>query len=406
VAVGVVRDAAGRVTGYAESARDVTEFKRLQEQYRQAQKMEAVGQLAAGVAHDFNNLLTVIGGYSSLLLESLPADDKHREAAAEIREAGERAARLTGQLLAFSRQQVLDPVVLDLNEVAGHAGRLLERLIGEGVRVVLDLDRHLGKVRADAGQIEQVLMNLAVNARDAMPAGGRLTIATSNADLPAGVNGLPPGRYARLAVSDTGHGMPPDVLARVFEPFFTTKEAGKGTGLGLSTVFGIVAQSGGHVTVSSAIGAGTTFEIFLPTTASSSEEPSGIKSQLVRPARGTETVLLVEDDPYVRQFAAVALQMQGYTVVEAGTGAEAMAAAEAHADAIHIVVTDVVMPEMGGRQLTDALRGRRPGLKVLFVSGYPEDAVAQFGVAAGDQFLHKPFAPLALARKVRAVLDG
>ena len=393
-------DGAGAVSGGVLVFHDASERRLLEDQFRQAQKMEAVGRLASGVAHDFNNLLTVIGGYSSLMLETMPAGDENREAVAEIHEAGERAANLTRQLLAFSRQQLLAPVVLNLNEVVSHAGRLLQRLIGEDVAVTLRLEPALWRAKADAGQLEQVLMNLAVNARDAMPDGGRLTIATANA-VEHGV------RVVRLTVRDTGCGMAEEVKARIFEPFFTTKPAGKGTGLGLPMVYGFVAQSGGRIAVESELSVGTTIAITLPAVEGDTSDAPAESFAAVPQARGDETILLVEDDPSVRQFAQAALQLQGYGVVVASRGAEAIALAHRHADRIQLVLTDVVMPEMGGKKLVDALRADRPELKVLYMSGYLDEAVVQNGVAQGaDQFLHKPFTPIALAKKVRSVLDG
>jgi PAS domain S-box-containing protein len=388
--------------------RDVTERRRLEEQLRQAQKMEAVGQLAGGVAHDFNNLLTVISGYCELLLASLPPSDPWREQLAAIRDAGERAAGLTGQLLAFSRKAIVAPKILDLNDVVDSVGKMLRRLIGEDVVLVTALAPSLDRVKADPGQVEQVIINLAVNARDAMPRGGRLTIETANRKVPeedGRDSVLPPGRYVRLAVSDTGHGMTDELKAKIFEPFFTTKEPGKGTGLGLATVYGIVKTYGGHIAVDSQVGAGTTFTVLLP-----AEEAAANRSfdEVLRVApRGTETVLLVEDDNVVRRLAQIALEAQGYTVLEAADSTAAVQVAEGHAGPVHLLLTDVVMPGLGGRDLADEVRARWPGVKVLYVSGYTDDAVVRHGVReATDAFLQKPFTPLVLARKVRAVLDA
>jgi PAS domain S-box-containing protein len=383
--------------------------RRLEEQLRQAQKMEAVGRLAGGVAHDFNNLLTVIAGYSELVMASLPPGGEERARVAAIRQAGERAAELTRQLLAFSRQQVLEPVILDLNAVASGIDRLLRRLIGEDVALASELQDGLWKVKADRGQMEQVLMNLAVNARDAMPQGGRLSLATANVELPeADPLGFPeaaPGRYVQLTITDTGCGMTDEVKARLFEPFFTTKEVGRGTGLGLATVYGIVRQSGGHIAVASKVGAGTTFRILLPAT--TEVAPRRADSVLLVPGRGTETVLLVEDEGQVRRIASLALNAQGYVVLEASDGVEGSELAARHAGPIHLLVTDVVMPEMSGRQLAEKVRAGRPGVKVLYISGYTTDTVVHHGVAElTDAFLQKPFTPAALAAKVRAVLDG
>ncbi|HEX4612892.1 MAG TPA: PAS domain S-box protein, partial [Urbifossiella sp.] len=401
-------DAAGRVVRLYGAVQDVTDRRRLEEQLRQSQKMEAIGQLAGGVAHDFNNLLTVINGYTELLLAGMPAADPRRGQMAAVLEAGERAAALTGQLLAFSRKAIVAPQVLDLNDVVDSVGRMLRRLIGEDVVLATALSPGLDRVKADPGQVEQVLMNLAVNARDAMPTGGRLTVETANVVLRAdgaGYPGLGPGSYVRLSVSDTGCGMTEDVKARVFEPFFTTKGPGRGTGLGLATVYGIVMSYGGYVGVYSEVGVGTTFTVLLPAEAAAAayrdEEPLPVAP------RGTETVLLVEDEDGVRQLARIALEARGYTVLVAPTGAAAVQLAAAHPGPIHLLLTDVVMPGMGGRQVADVVRGGRPGVKVLYVSGYTDDAVVRHGVlAAADAFLQKPYTPLTLTRKVRDVLDG
>jgi PAS domain S-box-containing protein len=386
--------------------RDISGRRRLEEQLRQSQKMEAVGRLAGGVAHDFNNLLTIINGYAEMILTGLPAADPQREPMAAIRDAADRAAGLTGQLLAFSRKAIIAPKILDLNEVVDSIGKMLRRLIGEDVILSTSLAPGLERVKADPGQVEQVVMNLAVNARDAMPTGGQVTIQTSNLrlrEVDARYSELPPGRYVRLAVSDTGHGMTDEVKAKVFEPFFTTKEPGQGTGLGLATVYGIVKTYGGNVAVESEVGVGTTFTILLPA-AAAADRPLGEPLQVA--PRGTETVLLVEDDDGVRRLARIALEAQGYTVVEAASGADAVRAAESHPTPVHLLLTDVVMPHQSGREVADAVRARRPGVKVLYVSGYTDDAVIAHGVlGATDAFLQKPFTPLGLARKVRAILD-
>jgi PAS domain S-box-containing protein len=407
VSVVAARDEAGRPKLVTAVVVDMTERKKLEEQFRQAQKMEAVGRLAGGVAHDFNNLLTVINGYGQLLLDRLPNADPTRALVQEMTGAGERAAGLTAQLLAFSRKAVVEPRVLDLNQVVGQCASLLRRLIGADITLSTALAPDLDRVQADPTQLEQVLLNLAVNAKDAMPKGGKLTIETRRVRLrgedAALYPDLPPGRYVQLAVSDTGTGMTDDVKARLFEPFFTTKEAGKGTGLGLSVVHGAVKQSGGRVDVYSERGIGTTFKILLPGV-SAPMPASGVISLV---PRGTETVLLVEDESGVRAFGRLALETQGYTVLEAGGGEEALRIASWHGGPIHLLVTDVVMPRMGGREVAEALRARHPGLKVLYVSGYTDDAVVRHGiVAATDAFLQKPFPPLALARKVREVLDA
>ncbi|QJW95930.1 PAS domain S-box protein [Frigoriglobus tundricola] len=404
-----ILSAGGDLKGWVGVHTDVTERKALEEQLRQVQKMEAVGQLAGGVAHDFNNLLTIINGYSYLLLQNLPATDPSRELIAEIFKAGERSAGLTRQLLAFSRQQVLAPRVLELNDVVTDTGSMLRRLIGEGVRLTVVPAAGLWPVRADPGQIEQVLMNLAVNARDAMPQGGKLTIETRNVELDeAYARSHPdarPGPHVLVAVSDTGTGMPPEVLRRVFEPFFTTKGVGKGTGLGLATVHGIVKQSGGHIAVYSEAGVGTTFKVYLPRT----DPPPG-GSKIVRApavaAQGTETILVVEDEDGVRALTCHVLVGCGYLVLEAGDAVEAARVATGHSGPIHLLITDVVLPGAGGRAAAEVIATGHPEVQVLFVSGYTDDAVIRHGVLAeGVNFLQKPFSPAALSFKVREVLD-
>jgi PAS domain S-box-containing protein len=403
-------DPSGRVVRITGVTQDVTERRRLEEQLRQAQKMEAVGQLAGGVAHDFNNLLTVINGYSELVFEGLPPGDPARDLLDQIKRAGERSAGLTRQLLAFSRRQVLSPQVLDLNAVVADAEKLLRRLIGEDVRLTTDLAPGLGAVRADPGQIEQVLLNLAVNARDAMPTGGRLTVATRNVELGDDFTrthpDARPGRYVLLAVSDTGCGMTAEVKPRIFEPFFTTKGPGKGTGLGLATVYGIVQQSDGWVEVESEPGAGATFRMYLPRV----ERASGawkLEPRVPTLPHGTETVLVVEDEDGVRALTQRILRRCGYTVLEAANGEEAMRVAAGHGGPIHLLVTDVVMPGPGGPVVAEWLTAERAGLRVLFMSGYTDDAVVRHGVLhASANFLQKPFSPVALAHKVREVLDS
>jgi len=389
-------------------AHDVTQRTLLEEQLRQAQKMEAIGQLAGGVAHDFNNLLTVILGYTDILLGNLRGDDSSHALLEEVQKAGNRAASLTRQLLAFSRKQVLEPKVVDLNETVGSVQTLLRRLIGEDIALATALSPRLSHVRVDQGQIEQVLMNLAINARDAMPRGGKLTIETANVELDAHYAEshpeVRPGPYVLLAMSDTGTGMDEQTKARIFEPFFTTKGVGKGTGLGLSVVHGVVRQSDGHIAVYSEKDRGTTFKIYLPP--AEKELISGTAHpRLTAGAKGSETILLVEDEDAVRRFARLALEMSGYTVLEARHGAEAFRLAERHDGPIDLLVSDVIMPEMGGGVLAEQLLEARPGIKVLFVSGYTDDAVVRHGIVRADvAFLQKPFTPQSLTRKVREVL--
>jgi PAS domain S-box-containing protein len=407
---GPYRDARGRVVGVVGISCDITERKKLEEQYRRAQKMEAVGRLAGGVAHDFNNLLTVILGYGDHLLATLPEGDPAREAVAQMTTAGARAASLTRQLLAFTRQQVIAPKVLDLKAVVADTQKLLQRVIGEDIELVTTAEPDLGSVRADPGQVVQVLMNLAVNARDAMPQGGKLTIAMQNVELDEEYAwshpDARPGPHVLLAVSDTGSGMTAEVKARIFEPFFTTKEPGEGTGLGLATVYGIVKQAGASVDVDSAPGRGTMFRVYF---ARVDQSPSAGKSSpgLGPAPRGAETVLLVEDEDTVRSLARHLLAGCGYAVLEAQNGEEALRLAAGHAGRIDLLVTDVVMPQMGGRELAERLTASRPGLKVLFLSGYTNDAVMRHGVLEAEvEFLQKPFTPGAFAYKIREVLDA
>jgi PAS domain S-box-containing protein len=405
-----LRDQSGAIVGLVGISRDITERRQLEQQFRQAQKMEAFGQLAGGVAHDFNNVLQVITGFGDLLLETLRPADPAREMVGQMVKAGERAAGLTRQLLAFSRQQVLVPRVLELNAVVADLEKMLRRVIGEDIDLKTALQPGLGRVKADPGQIDQVVMNLAVNARDAMPQGGRLTIETQNVELDGEYArlhvGVRTGHYVLLAVSDTGCGMTPEVQARIFEPFFTTKEIGKGTGLGLSTVFGIVRQAGGHVAVYSEPGIGTSFKVYLPRVddAALSVAP---KSDRPPSSKGAETVLLVEDEESVRTLTRIILLGKGYTVLEASDGAEALSVAGRHEGPIHLLLSDVVMPILGGRELAERLVGLHPEMKVLFQSGYTDDAVVRHGVLQEKvHFLQKPYSPAALATKVREVLDG
>ncbi len=389
--------------------RDITERKRLEEQFQQAQKMEAVGRLAGGVAHDFNNLLTVINGYCDLLLPELPPDHPTWGPLAAIRDAGARAAALTSQLLSFSRKALVAPRVLDLNEVIAQSEKLLRRLIGEDVLLTAVLAPVACRINADPNQLDQVVMNLAVNARDAMPTGGRLTVGTNRvrvaADGAPGASEPRPGWYVELLVRDTGCGMSDEVRANLFEPFFTTKGPGKGTGLGLAVVHGVVKQAGGHITVETAVGAGTTFRILFPEV--SAPPPATGSGTVPAVPRGTETLLLVEDEEAVRTLCRIALESQGYQVLAASSGRDAVEALARHGGPVHLLVTDVVMPGMSGRVLADLARAKLPGLRVLYVSGYTDDAVVRHGVReAIDAFLQKPFTPLGLVRKVRAVLDG
>jgi PAS domain S-box-containing protein len=409
VSISPIRDEQERIVGASAIARDISQRKNLELQVRQSQKMEAIGQLAGGIAHDFNNLLTIITGYSEMLLTRLPVGDLSRESIGEIRKSAERAASLTRQLLAFGRKQVLAPVVLDLNEVVQEMEKMLRRLIGEDIELTTVLDSKLDLVKADPGQIEQVIMNLAVNARDAMPVGGKLVIETANVDLDElyieAHSEARPGPYVTLAVSDTGCGMDERTQARIFEPFFTTKGPGKGTGLGLATVYGIVKQSGGYIFVDSELGNGTTFKIFLPPV----PKEKAIKKQRIssfKAPRGTETLLLVEDEDAVRSLAGHALQSYGYNVLVASQGMEAIRLVENHQGTIHLLITDVVMPQLGGRQLVDKLQHLQAGMKVLYLSGYTDDAVVRHGLMEGEAaFLQKPFPPVVLAHKVREILD-
>ena len=412
-----IRDDKGAITHYVSVGEDVTarksaaeELAATQQQLLQAQKMEAVGRLAGGVAHDFNNLLTAILGYAELLASKVPPDSGLREELGEIREAGERAAGLTRQLLAFSRKQVLQPEVLRLNDLVENVEKMLRRVIGEDVELVTRLDASGGSVRADPGQLEQVIVNLAVNARDAMPKGGRLTIETADVVLDSAYAGqhavVPPGRYTMLAVSDTGVGMDAATQERLFEPFFTTKEKGKGTGLGLSTVYGIVKQSGGYIWVYSEPGMGTTFKVYLPRVDEAALVLPARSTESI-PALGTETILLVEDEPAIRALSRRVLEASGYRVLEAGNGTDALERARTEEGPIHLLLTDLVMPNMGGSDLASRLQELRPDIRVLFMSGYTDDGVVRGGLLGqGQAFLQKPFTPQGLARKVRELLDA
>ena len=391
-------------------AHDITKRKSVETQLLQAQKMEAVGRLAGGIAHDFNNLLTAIFGSSDLLLEDLTVDDQRRADVEDIKKAAQRAAALTRQLLAFSRKQVLALQVLDLNALIADLEKMLRRLIGEDIEFRTILTSDLGAVRADPGQLEQVIMNLAVNARDAMPQGGKLTLETANVDLDAAYAQahapLAPGRYAMLAVSDTGIGIDAQVKAHIFEPFFTTKEKGKGTGLGLATVYGIVKQSDGSIWVYSEPGQGTTFKIYLPRVEAAAEPPAP-KPMPPASVRGSETILLAEDEEAVRNLMRRVLEAHGYTLLVAADGQEALRLADGHKGPIHLLLTDIVMPNLGGRQLAERVVSARHATKVLYLSGYTDDAIVHHGVLEpGIAFLEKPFTPQGLARKVRELLDA
>ena len=385
------------------------ELRSTEDQLLHAQKMEAVGRLAGGVAHDFNNMLSVIIGYANLMKDELPADSPQRADLEQIRAAGERAADLTRQLLAFSRKQVLQPVVLDLNEVVSQVSKMLKRLIGEDIRLVSILDPKLSRIKADPGQLEQIIMNLAINARDAMSQGGKLTIETGQTELDADYAAehpdVVPGNYVFLAVSDTGIGMDAATRARIFEPFFTTKGVGAGTGLGLPMVYGIVKQSGGSIWVYSEVGQGTTFKIYLPAI----DAPATTKpvAPVAQQSGAGATVLLVEDEPGVRKVARRVLEEAGYKVLEADGAEPAFALFDQHADSIDMLLTDVVLPGKGGPAIAAELQSRRPGLKVLFMSGYTDNAIVHHGVLdPGIAFLEKPFRPAALLAKVREVLDA
>ncbi len=403
----------GAFIGVISMAQDVTEQKQLEERLRQSQKMEAVGQLAGGVAHDFNNLLTVITGYGQMLIESPDLASPQRRSAEQILKAATRAAGLTRQLLAFSRRQVLQPKTLDLNGIIADMEKLLRPLISEDIDILLSLSPTLGKVRADPGQFEQVIMNLTVNARDAMSQGGTLSIETSNVDFeaPSAVAAPPradlePGKWVMLAVRDTGHGMSTETLGHMFEPFFTTKEQGKGTGLGLATVYGIVKQSGGNILVYSEAGKGTSFEIYLPRIDESDDRTTSV-SDASTGSVGDETLLLVEDDPDVLEFSKSTLARGGYRVLAARDGDQALALASSHQGIIHLAVCDVIMPGMSGREVVDRLSSSRPDMRSMFMSGYADKAIVHKGILApGVVLIEKPFSAHALLSKVREVLDS
>jgi PAS domain S-box-containing protein len=407
----MVADVGLKIGQFGERARAEDALRRTEVQLQQSQKMEAVGRLAGGVAHDFNNMLTVIRGYSELVLSRLAPTDGFRKELEEVKKAADRASGLTGQLLAFSRRQFIAPKVLDLNAVIHNMEGMLRRLLGEDiVELCTVLDPDVGQLKADPGQVEQVIMNLAVNARDAMPSGGRLTVETSNVQFGSRRNrppmGAEPGSYIALVVRDTGHGMDEETQSHIFEPFFTTKEKGKGTGLGLSTVYGIVKQSGGFIEVESKPGRGATFKIFFPRVdgAARGTESASVGGD---PIKGRETVLLVEDEPGVRRLVNETLRLHGYTVLEARHGIEALLTGAKHLGPIHLLLTDVVMPQMSGPEVAEKLATVRPEVKVLYMSGYPDHpAFSKGGVDTEHSFLQKPFTPSTLAQKVREVLDG
>jgi two-component system cell cycle sensor histidine kinase/response regulator CckA len=411
VVLSSIQDEAGVLVGFAKIIRDLTERKNWEEQLHQAQKMDAIGGLAAGVAHDFNNILSVILSYSELLSLGLAPEDPMRLDLGEIRTAGQLAVTLTRRLLAFGRQQVLQPKVVDLCEIVCGMEAMLRRLIGEDVELVINLAPECGKVLVDAGQMEQVVMNLAVNARDAMTSGGKLTIDTVGVDLDAAHAaehvGVTTGPHVLLAVSDSGTGMSSATQARMFEPFFTTKEPGKGTGLGLATVFGIVKQSGGSIEVSSVLERGTTIKIYLPMADQAAVIAADVPPPHSETLQGSETVLLVEDDPQVRVLARAILGRYGYNVLDAQSGGDAFLLCEQYTGLIDLLLTDVVMPRMSGRQLAERLLEVRPEMKVLYMSGYTDDAVVRNGIFYSKvAFIQKPITPEALARKVREALDA
>jgi PAS domain S-box-containing protein len=403
-------DDAGKHLGFAKVTRDLTERRAMEDQLRQANKMEAIGRLAGGVAHDFNNLLSVILGYSEMIGGDLKPDEPLRGDIEEIRIAAVRATDLTRQLLAFSRQQVLEARVLGLNQSVARMEKMLRRLLGAAIELTILPAIGLWNVKADPGQIEQIVMKLVVNARDAMPETGKLTIETTNIELDDDYarahHDVQPGRYVMLSVSDTGSGMDRETQTKIFEPFFTTKERGKGTGLGLAIVFGIVKQSGGHIWVYSELGEGTTFKVYLPR-AQGAAELRHSERPIPDLVRGTETILLVEDDDQVRAVARNILRRNGYVVLEAPNGGEALLICEQHGAKIDLLLTDVVLPSMSGRQLAERVANHRPEIKVLFMSGYTDDGILQHGVLdSGVAYLQKPLTPTSLTRKVREVLRG
>ncbi|MCX7825484.1 MAG: ATP-binding protein, partial [Verrucomicrobiae bacterium] len=405
-----VLDANGQIERIEGTVVDITRRKQLEEELRQSQKMEAIGRLAGGIAHDFNNMMMAILGYSEMLLEQLPKESPYHKEVEEIFQAGERAADLTRELLAFSRRQILQPKVINLNEVVLAVSKMLRRLISENIELVVQTAEDLGSIKTDPGQFGQVVMNLALNARDAMPGGGRLVIQTANCALDEAAAqqhvGLTAGDYVTLTVTDTGIGMDPETMAHVFEPFFTTKDRARGSGLGLSIVYGIVNQSGGHIHVQSEPGRGTTFVIYMPRV-DQPAEPVSLPPPAAPPARGTETVLLAEDEDTVRHLVSEVLRRNGYAVLIARDGAEALALAGRQKGPIHLLLTDIVMPGLDGYELADRLARVRPETKILYMSGYADhDIVRQDAIRPGSAFLQKPFAPDVLARRIRELLDA
>jgi PAS domain S-box-containing protein len=405
-----LRSSEGEIVGVIGVALDITDRQRLADQLRQSQKMQAVGELAGGIAHDFNNLLMVMKGHAEMLLDQLPDPGPVRHSVEQMQHAAERAEGLTRQLLAFSRRQVLQPRVLDLNEVVGGMIKMVSRVIGENIELAFLPGSSLARVKADPSQMEQVVLNLVVNARDAMPSGGRLTIETSNVEIDRNYGarhaGMAAGPYVMIVVSDTGSGMDAATQARIFEPFFTTKGPGKGTGLGLATVYGVVKQSGGFIWVYSEVGRGTTFKIYLPQVVAEVEKPAEAQKS-PRQAIGNETILFVEDEDSVRELVREYLSAAGYRVLEASDGEQALQISSAHSGPIHLLITDVVLPHLSGRELAAGVSPTRPDLKVLFISGYTDDSIFRSGVLEGGMaFLQKPFNLKTLAQKVREVLDG
>jgi len=415
----IIKDQDGKISGIRSTVEDITERRRSEEalrkseeQLRQWQKVEAIGNLAGGVAHDFSNLLMTIKGCTEILLRNLEPEDKRREEVIEIQKAAERATSLTRQLLAFARKQVLQPQVVNLNDIVTNMTKILQRIIGEDIQLATVLEPKLWPVKVDPGQMEQVIMNLALNARDAMPRGGQLMIETANVNLNEEFTrqhvSMKPGAYVKMTVRDTGCGMDKETLNRIFEPFFTTKEKGKGTGLGLSTVYGIIKQSGGNIWAASELGQGSTFTIYLPKDTSAVPKKYRPKpAQPPLPIRGTETILLVEDEAAVRSMLRQTLESNGYKVLEAPDGQEAINICQNYPGPIHLLLTDVIMPGMNGRELSQILSRRFPKLKVLFMSGYPDNSIVHLGtLEPPTMFLQKPFTLSTLEMKVREILDA